>query len=80
MPEYPWHEVNVFTWLSSLYNPFIILRRNKVYGTEASSIDRILNKEHFYGKIIRKYVPKASHSFLILVNNPKQPLHWWNYF
>ena len=51
------------------------------------SIDRLLNKEHFYGKIMKwknpaegvhqKLVPD---SFLILVNNPKQELHARNSF
>ena len=48
---------------------------------ETSSIDRVLNKKHFYGKIMQKYTPKTSHRPLfILVNNPKQPLHARNSF
>ena len=40
-----------------------------------------LNKEHFQKKIIRKCARKASpEPFLILVNNPKQPLHAKKYF
>ena len=46
------------------------------------SINRVLNKEHFYGKSCRKLAPKkpAPDLFLILVNNPKQSLHAKNYF
>ena len=41
-------------------------------------MDRVLNKEHFYGKNhAEKLVPD---SFLILVNNTKQPLHARNSF
>ena len=41
---------------------------------ETLSIDRTLNKEHFYVEINvhQKLVPDP---FLILLNNPKQPLH-----
>ena len=51
------------------------------------SIDRLLNKEHFYGKIMRWKNPAENvhqkldpDSFLILVNNPTQPLHARNSF
>ena len=42
----------------------------------------LINKEHFYGKIMQKKVHQklVSDLFLILVNNPKQPLHARNYF
>ena len=33
-----------------------------MYDTETLSIDRVLNEEYFYGNIM-------------LINNPKQPLH-----
>ena len=36
------------------------LEKEKSYDIETLSIDRVLNKEHFYGKIIRKCAPKAS--------------------
>ena len=41
------------------------------------SIDRVLNKGHFYGKIIQKMCSKSypQTPFFILGNNPKQPLH-----
>ena len=53
----------------------------KRYGSEILSIDRLLNKELFYGKVMecknpvgnvpQKLVPG---SFFIFVNNPKLPL------
>ena len=53
---------------------------------EIWSIDRVLNKEHFYGKRCWKCAPKARHRpFSILVNSPELPLHarnflWIKYF
>ena len=46
------------------------------------SIGEVSDKEHFYGKnhaenVQQKSVPDL---FIILVNNPKQPLHARNYF
>ena len=42
---------------------FDILGKKKgMYDTETLSIDRVLNEEYFYGNIM-------------LINNPKQPLH-----
>ena len=53
-------------------------RKKKRYGIETLSIDRVLNEEHFYGKIVhQKLVPDP---FFILVNNPKQLLHARNSF
>ena len=46
---------------------------------ETLSIDRELNKKHFYGKSCRKCAPKAD-PFSILLNNPKKPLHVRNFF
>ena len=53
-----------------------------MYGVETLPIDRVLNKEHFYGKnhaenLHQKLVPDP---FFILVNNLKQPLHARNSF
>ena len=58
------------------------LGKKKRYGIESLSTDRVLNKEHFYGKkhtetVHQKLIPDP---LLILVNNPKQPLHARNYF
>ena len=58
------------------------LEKEKRYDIETLSVDRVLNKEHFYGKnheknMHQKLVPN---SFFILVNNPKQPLHARNSF
>ena len=49
---------------------------------ETLSIDRIVNKEHFLEKSCRKCVSNASlrSPFLILLNNPKEPLHARNSF
>ena len=48
---------------------------------ETLSIDRQLNKEHFYGKSCRKCAPKlAPDPILILLNNPEQPLDARNSF
>ena len=58
------------------------LGKKKRYGIESLSTDRVLNKEHFYGKkhtetVHQKLIPDP---LLILVNNPKQPLHARNSF
>ena len=45
---------------------------------ETLSIDRVLNTEHFYIKLMHKKL--APDPFLILLNNPKQPLHARNFF
>ena len=53
------------------------LEKEKSYDIETLSIDRVLNKKHFYGKIIQKmYVHQklVLDPFFILVDNPKQPL------
>ena len=36
------------------------LEKERRYNTETLSIDRVLNKEHFYGKMIQKMSTKAS--------------------
>ena len=36
------------------------LEKEKRYGIETLSTDRALNKEHFYGKFMSKWAPKAS--------------------
>ena len=58
------------------------LEKKKRYDIETLSIDRLLNKEDFYGKIMQKICTKSQSQtpFVILVNNPKQPLHARNYF
>ena len=53
---------------------------DKRYDIETLSIDRVLNKEHFYGNIMHKMCSKSPDPFLILVNNQKQPLHARNSF
>ena len=44
-----------------------------MHGIETLSIDRVLNKEHFYGKIHAENLHQklVQVSFLILENNPK---------
>ena len=54
------------------------LEKEKRYDTEALFIDRVLNKEHFNEKNNAENVHQDP--FLILVNNPKQPLHGRNSF
>ena len=58
-----------------------ILRRKKGIMTEFLSIDRVLARnifmENHAENVPQKLVPDP---FLILVNNPKQPLHTRNYF
>ena len=57
------------------------LKKEKRYDIETLSIDRVLNKEHFYWKSCRKFCQKlVPDPFLILVNNPKQSLHARNSF
>ena len=48
------------------------LEKEKRYEFGTLSIDRVLNKEHFLEKVCTKLVSDA---FLVLVSNPKQPLH-----
>ena len=44
----------------SLITYFIwYLEKKKRYGIETLSIDRVVNKEHFYGKIIQKMCTKS---------------------
>ena len=49
------------------------LKKEKRYDIETLSIDRVLNKEHFYGKNHAENVHQklASDPFLILLNNTK---------
>ena len=53
------------------------LEKENRYDNETLSTDRVLNKEHFYGKIMQKMCTKSlpQTPFFILVNNLKQPLH-----
>ena len=52
------------------------LEKEKRYDIKTSWIDKILNKEYFYKEIIQKmYLKSLSWTLLILVNNPKQPVH-----
>ena len=58
------------------------LEKGKRYDNESLSIGRVLNKEHFFLKshaenMHQKLVPDL---YLVLVNNPKQPLHARNSF
>ena len=52
--------------MNCLNNNFIThfvwyLENEKRYNIETLYIDRVLNKEHFYGKVMQKiYTPKAS--------------------
>ena len=57
----------------------ILGRKEGMYDIETLFIDRVLNKEHFLWRnhVHQKLVPVP---FLILVNNPKQPLHVRNSF
>ena len=41
------------------------LKKEKGCGTETFSIDRVLNKDYFYGKIMQKLCTKASSRKLI---------------
>ena len=59
------------------------LEKEKSYDIETFSIDRVLNKEHFYGRVMQKMCSKCAlvpDPFLILVNNLKKPLHARNSF
>ena len=47
----------------------------KRYGIETLFIDRVLNKDHFYGKAENGHQKLVPDPIVILVNNPKQPLH-----
>ena len=56
--------------------------KEKRYGIETLPIVRVLNKEHFYQKIMQKkvYQKLVPDSFLILVNITKLPLNARNSF
>ena len=58
------------------------LEKERRYDIESLFIDRLLNKQHFYRKIMQKNVHQklVPNAFLILVNNLKQPLHARNCF
>ena len=61
---------------------FDILGRKKGMALKLCPFDRVLNKEHFCGKnhaenVHQNVVPDP---YLILVTNPKQPLHARNSF
>ena len=57
------------------------LEKEKEHGIEILSIDRVLNKELFYGQIMYKMHQKlVPDPFLMLVNNQKQPLNARYYF
>ena len=47
------------------------LEKRKRYDIENFYIDRVLNKEHFYGKIIQKISTKNYFQTFFLVKNPK---------
>ena len=53
-----------------------------MYDIKTLSIDGVLKKEHFYGKILAENMHQklVLDPFLILVDNPKQPLHAVNSF
>ena len=58
------------------------LEKEISYDIETLSIDRVLNKEHFFWK---NHAENVHHKllldpFLILLNNPKRTLHAWNSF
>ena len=56
--------------------------KKKRYDIETFSIDRVLNKEHFYGKTMQIMCAKSQSQtpFFILVKNLEQPLHARNSF
>ena len=70
----------LFKW--EFNNTFcLILQKEIRCDTKTLSIDRILNKKHFYGKIMQIVHQKpVLDSFLILLYNLKQPLHARNSF
>ena len=78
-----WSDINLSLWFIHCLNKNFIthfvwfLWRKKRYNHETLSIDTVLNKWHFNGKIIFKMVHQklVQDPFLILVNNSKQQLH-----
>ena len=58
------------------------LQNEKSFLVETLPTDRVLNKEYFYEKdhAENNCQKLVRDPFLILVNNPKQPLHARNYF
>ena len=74
---------DVISWLNkNLINHFIwYLEKEKRYDIANLSTDVALEKEHLYEKTMQKIPQKLiPDPFLILVNNPKQPLHARNSF
>ena len=49
----------------------MLKRKKKRYDIETLSVDRVLNKERFYGKSYMKYTPEASRRSLF--NFGEQP-------
>ena len=60
-----WSKINVKVYdvincLKNLITDFVLyFEKEKRYGVETLSIDRILNQEHFYGKIMLKMCTKS---------------------
>ena len=75
---------DVITCLNkNLITHFVLyLEKERRYEIETLYIDGVLNKEHFNGKFVQKNVCQKlfPDPFLILVNNPKEPLHLKNSF
>ena len=53
---------DVINWLNKNWTTHFVwyLGKGKSYDIQTLSVDRVLNKEHFYGKSCRKCTPKAS--------------------
>ena len=84
-----WSNINfivcgIINWLNkNLIIHFVwYLGEEKRYDIGTLHVDRVLKKKHFYGKIMQKNVHHklVPDPLLILVNNPKQPLHARNSF
>ena len=65
--------------LIAYYNWY--LEKEKRYDIKTLKIDGVLNRKHFFRKIMQKmYKNLVLDPFLILLNNPKRPLHAINFF
>ena len=80
-----WSKINIKVYdLFNCLNKNLImhfvwyLENEKRYDIETLSIDRELNKQHFYGKVMQKMCTKTSSPRPIF--NPEQPFYLRNYF
>ena len=54
--------------------------KEKRYDTETLSIDKVLNEERFYGKIMQNMCPKSKSQTSIFGKQSKTAIAWKKFF